>query len=147
MSTTTIESNLRNVRLLVATWNAGNAEPDPSQFKHMMPDKGEGYDMIVIGLQESTYALGVSKTDEEPKAPAATTSEDSSNNSLLLPCVEHLSKQFCSHLGSNFYMVAHNRRAQLQLFVFARITLQSSINNIEKTSENTGFMHVFPNKV
>lgn len=148
MSSTSVESNMRNVRLLVATWNAGNAEPDPSQFKHIMPDKGEGYDLIVIGLQESTYALGASKTDDdEPAAPAATSDDASANNSLLLPCVENLSKKFCNHLGSNFYMVAHNRRAQLQLFVFARITLQNAISNIEKTSENTGFMHVFPNKV
>lgn len=42
--------------------------------------------------------------------------------------------------------VVHNRRVQMQLFVFARRELEQSISHIEKSSENTGFLHVFPNK-
>ncbi len=35
----------------------------------------------------------------------------------------------------------------MQLFVFAKKSIQSRITNIEYSVENTGFLHVFPNKV
>lgn len=34
----------------------------------------------------------------------------------------------------------------MQLFVFARTSLQSRISNVQFSVENTGFLHVFPNK-
>ena len=45
-----------------------------------------------------------------------------------------------------FVQVVHNRRVQMQLFVFARKEIEQCISRIEKSSENTGFLHVFPNK-
>lgn len=40
----------------------------------------------------------------------------------------------------------HNRRAQMQMIIFCKISIRNRINNIIKNAENTGFMHVFPNK-
>ena len=41
------------------------------------------------------------------------------------------------------------RRAQLQLLLFAKTSLKDAIdvNSIESSAENTGFLHVLPNKV
>lgn len=44
------------------------------------------------------------------------------------------------------WQVAHCIRAQLQLYVFARRSLQPRISTVEMSIENTGFLHVFPNK-
>lgn len=35
----------------------------------------------------------------------------------------------------------------MQLFVFAKQSLQARISNVQFSVENTGFLHVFPNKV
>lgn len=35
----------------------------------------------------------------------------------------------------------------MQLFVFARTTLRKYISRVETSAENTGVLHVFPNKV
>ena len=48
-----------DVKLGVATWNVGNANPLDS-FTKIWPDRGDGFDICVMGMQESTY------TDEEP---------------------------------------------------------------------------------
>ncbi|RYY80996.1 hypothetical protein EON63_16445 [archaeon] len=40
----------------------------------------------------------------------------------------------------------HCHRAQLQLYVFARTSLQHRIKHVDKSIENTGILHVFPNK-
>lgn len=42
--------------------------------------------------------------------------------------------------------VQHCYRAQLQLYVFAKETLRHRISGVEQSIENTGFLHVFPNK-
>lgn len=35
----------------------------------------------------------------------------------------------------------------MQLFVFAKKSIQSRVSNVEFSVENTGFLHLFPNKV
>ncbi len=96
----------RNVKLLTMTWNVGNAETNPQQFKHLIPERGDGYDLIVLGMQESTYTIGADK-NAEPVAPAESAGQGgNTQKSVLLPCVEHLTKQICDHIGSEFYMVS-----------------------------------------
>ena len=43
--------------------------------------------------------------------------------------------------------VKHAHRAQMQLFVFAKKSIQSRVSGVEFSVENTGFLHLFPNKV
>jgi hypothetical protein len=52
-----------------------------------------------------------------------------------------------TYSGSEFYVVEYVRRAQLQLFIFARRNLSSHISDVVTSAENTGFLHIFPNKV
>lgn len=47
---------------------------------------------------------------------------------------------------ANNLQKAHNKRAQMQQLIFARHSLDRFISNVEMSAENTGFLHVFPNK-
>mgnify|MGYP003385620979 FL=1 len=132
----------RDVKLLTLSWNVGNAETQPQQYHHMIPPNGEGYDLIVIGLQESTYVMGADP-NVEPMPPSA---DQKNDDPTLLACIVQFKKCLSDHIGSGFYLVAHNVRAQMQIYVFARTSLKEHISNIEMCAENTGFMHVFPNK-
>lgn len=96
-----------------------------------IPKNGGDYDIIAIGLQESTY------TDEDSVRNITDTEQS----------IKDLSRDICAILGFSFYLVEHARRAQLQLFIFAKISLKNVISNVEKSAENTGFLHIFPNKV
>lgn len=40
----------------------------------------------------------------------------------------------------------HSYRAQMQIYVMVRKSLAGAISNVEERVENTGFLHVFPNK-
>ena len=107
---------------MVATFNMGNAPCN--DIDKLIPSKGEGLDLIVLGLQESTW-LGKITT------PVKTTN-------ILEPCVEELLSAIRNVLGERFKMVAHNKRAQLQMIIFAREALAKDIQNIAKSAENTG---------
>jgi hypothetical protein len=124
------EKSSRQAKIFCGTWNMGNAQGE--NMKHFIPEDGNDYDIIAIGLQESTYKIG----DESKEG--SSTSEG---------CIKHLSQELETILGKNFFIVEHARRAQMQLYIFARVTLKKHITNIEKSAENTGFLHIFPNKV
>jgi hypothetical protein len=124
------EKSSRQAKIFCGTWNMGNAQGE--NMKHFIPEDGKDYDIIAIGLQESTYKIG----DESKEG--SSTSEG---------CIKHLSQELEMILGKNFFIVEHARRAQMQLYIFARVTLKKHITNIEKSAENTGFLHIFPNKV
>lgn len=120
----------RAVKVFCGTWNMGNAKGEGIQ--HFVPPNGKDYDVIAIGLQESTYSVGDEVKD---------------GNSSSEGCIKHLGNELATILGKDFFVVEHARRAQMQLYVYARTNLQSSISNVEKSAENTGFLHIFPNKV
>jgi hypothetical protein len=133
------------MKVFVTSWNMGNA-PE-SGLKHVFSERNatDNYDVIVLGLQEATYRT-----------------KDGSD------CVAQLSLAIEAALGSGFFKVScfssrsvhiaalikicslkqvkHAQRGQMQLFVFAKKALQSRISNVQFSVENTGFLHVFPNK-
>ena len=43
-------------------------------------------------------------------------------------------------------IAVHSYRAQMQIYVMVRKNLFDAISNFEERLENTGFLHVFPNK-
>jgi hypothetical protein len=49
-------------------------------------------------------------------------------------------------LGDDFELVEHNKNAQMQLMIFARKSIVPFIANSHTSCENTGFMHLLPNK-
>ena len=118
----------RAIKVFCGTWNMGNAKGESIQ--NFVPPSGKDFDIIAIGLQESTYSVGDDVKD--------TASEG---------CIKHLGNEFATILGKDFFVLEHARRAQMQLYVYARTNLQSAISHIEKSAENTGFLHIFPNKV
>ena len=127
----------RSVKIFCGTWNMGNAKGE--LVDSFLPAKGGDYDIIVVGLQESTYTVEYAADDDVRRSISEKMAYEQS--------IKDLSRDFCSILGSNFFIVEHARRAQLQLFIFAKLSLKSFISHIEKSAENTGFLHIFPNKV
>jgi hypothetical protein len=99
----------------------GNAEPQGMEKIFNNHSAINQYDLIVLGLQESTYGN--------------------------MDSISHLSKYLTDLFGNEYFLVQHCYRAQLQLYVFGKIHLRSRITHIEQSIENTGILHVFPNKV
>eukprot|EP01038_Epipyxis_sp_PR26KG_P007396 gene7396-10080_t len=120
-----MQTSIENLKLFVATWNMGNAEPEG--FQALLFEREEKFDMYVIGLQESTYSI-------------------SNKNASGDACIPHLINHLKTIMGSNYHMLEHCYRAQLQLYIFVANHLKDKITNIETKIENTGILHVFPNK-
>ncbi len=158
-----------NINLMTATFNMGNAQCD--EIDNLVPKNGETndgkhLDMIVLGLQESTWlqAIYPSKfADRELSEKAEKANSQKSGTDLITEgfgfivdrlshfespelCVNQLKSSIQTTLGDGFYLVAHNKRAQLQLFVYARVELKPRIREVHRSVENTGFLHLFPNK-
>ncbi len=114
-----------SLNVFVTSWNMGNAEAEGMNFIFSEKEALMKYDIFAIGLQESTYVVNANST---------------------LDSIMHLKAYLEELFYENFYVVEHCYRAQLQMYVFARYSLKNRITNIEKCIENTGFLHVFPNK-
>jgi hypothetical protein len=120
----------RNLKVFVGTWNMGNKRGEG--MDDFLPTADGDFDIIAIGLQESTYSVGDTKD---------------ASQAVFDACIAHLSQEFTSILGPQYYIVKQVKRAQLQLYIFAKKVLKTSISDIHWSAENTGFLHVFPNKV
>lgn len=59
------------LKILVASWNVGNAMPpkDPKLIHEWIPEGGGDFDVIVIGLQESSYREKTSSSSSNATAP------------------------------------------------------------------------------
>jgi hypothetical protein len=113
---------MSSLKLFVASWNVGNAKPDG--IEQLLPVGGGGYDLIVLGMQESTYTAELDKD-----------------------CIHELRDMITSTVGTEYGIIKHNRRAQMQLYIIASNSIIKSITNIEANAENTGLLGIFPNKV
>jgi endonuclease/exonuclease/phosphatase family metal-dependent hydrolase len=114
------------IKILITTWNMGNAEPAGLQSIFGSKSDIENFDVFAIGLQESTYTMKAGGKDAD--------------------CISQLAALLKEIFGPNYYLVAHCHRAQMQLYLFAKGSLKHRIGNLEMSIENTGFLHVFPNK-
>mmetsp|Transcript_24844 Transcript_24844/g.41402 ORF Transcript_24844/g.41402 Transcript_24844/m.41402 type:complete len:642 (+) Transcript_24844:209-2134(+) len=110
-------------KVFIMSWNMGNAEAEGLENVFTEQNIVGQYEIIVLGLQESTYSM--------------------KNNG---DCIAHLQSMVKGIMGGNYFQVMHAHRAQMQLYVFAMKSLQRRITNVQKSVENTGFLHVFPNK-
>jgi hypothetical protein len=115
------------VKLLVASWNMGNAKA--TNLDVLIPNQGAGYDMIVLGCQESTY---------KAKKGITTLFMDAS--------VAELRDSVEAAIGDEFYRAHYVKQVQMQLLIYARKEMRSRISNLEYSTENTGFFGVLPNK-
>jgi hypothetical protein len=128
-------SSLDEVKVFVTSWNMGNAEPEG--FAHILKEKNafNEFDIFAIGLQESTFPVKRMSVGN-----AASGTHESINyfaNYLMTEIFD----------DKTFFVINHCYRAQLQLFLVAKLSLKDRITKIESCMENTGFLHVFPNKV
>lgn len=153
----------------------GNKATD--DLDELIPDKGAGFDLIVLGLQESTYSikstksLKVQQAKPNPEAPNTSFNEDDEDEveddgvgedndqtsqamfgratslaASIEPSYQHLLDSILHVIGETFVIVKKARRAQMQLLIFCRRELKHAISKVERSSENTGFLHLLPNK-
>ena len=130
LSDVDLEMGAGSLKLEVITWNVGNADPSTAWPK-VLGGLPEDVDMLVIGLQESTFSI---KGDKD-----VTSKVD------IIASIHH-TKAALSKALPRMRIVKHCFRAQMQLYVLAEKELCSRITNVEERIENTGFLHVFPNK-
>jgi hypothetical protein len=115
------QTDLPKLKLSVTTWNMGNAEPGGIEKIFGSGSEVSRFDIYAVGLQESRYS-----SDQD--------------------CIIHLQNRL-KEILKGYIIVKHNRRAQLQLYIFARESISHRIGDVEESIENTGFLHLFPNKV
>lgn len=121
-----LEGGKMHLKILVVSWNIGNAQP-PLKLDGLFPEELHEYDLVVIGLQESFYRIEVGIEN-------------------LTDCYSDFSLKCSQHLGKRFFRVQQVKREQMQMLVFASRRIKSSINKVERNAENTGLLHMFPNK-
>jgi len=164
-----------NIRLGIMTWNMGNASPGDEWVNTAFPNRGQDFDVIAIGMQESTFSMttlkDVHKGDEQvaagsPPVPAAKAASpgpavDSGKRpesvrrisifkgggiqEALAPCVGAVRDSIEQSLP-DFQVVEHCRRVQMQLYVLVRKSLFPHVSNVKSAAENTGLFSIFPNK-
>ena len=144
-----IKNKEKEIKLFCGTWNMGNAKA--VGLEQFIPEGGGGYDIIVIGLQESSY---INKdhhqnTKNKMRLSGSTKSQKVTIDQVIFnidASVSNIKAIFISFLGPKYYMVDHESRFQMQLFVFALHSLKTSISNVERRCQNTGTLRM-PNKV
>jgi hypothetical protein len=148
--------SIGNVKILCGSWNMGNAEPEG--LDSLVPPGGGDYDIIVLGLQESTYTRGANTSGKSPVAASHSSDMLSSSKQknidavlenieeAFLPSIAHLGGELRNLLGPDFDLLEHSNRYQMQLYIFVRKHLKPHISNVEKSVENTGFLSIMPNK-
>lgn len=122
------DSCQRDVKVLCMTWNVGNADPTDA-WQSIFRDVPEDVELLVIGLQESTFSIKTKTAHKDGLIASINHTKD-----VLLQRLPHMQ------------LVKHCWRAQMQLYVFQAKTFSGKISHVEERIENTGFLHVFPNK-
>eukprot|EP00981_Chlorochromonas_danica_P012159 scaffold4581_cov209-Ochromonas_danica.AAC.3 len=104
-----MSSSQEKLKIFVTTWNMGNAEPQGMEAIFEEKQAIGQYDLIVIGLQESTYSVKAGNGSDS---------------------ISHLGKHIRDILGDQY---EESKRHRI-------------VGKPEKSIENTGILHVFPNK-
>lgn len=136
-----------NIKVGIVTWNMGNESPDDS-FNNLYANGGDDYDIIVFGFQEGTYPLK-GNGDSGPANPDLVGKRRASIQNAT-SCTIDIEARIDAMLNKSeedeFELVNHTERGQMHLIVYSRTTVAPFISNIEFRQENTGFLHIFPNK-
>jgi hypothetical protein len=91
----------RNIRLMIITWNLGNAAPGSGELDQLLiaPDE-QPYDLIAIGMQESTWAV-----NSEENGVVRVGSVSQSIEHAREPSVLVLQQRILDIIGGDFYLV------------------------------------------
>ena len=113
--TSTTDIQLKDIKLFIGSWNVGNAPPE--NIHYFLPgaesDKWNYYDLIVVGLQESTYPLA--SEENEPFVVKKLTTEKSMAGKVFAnvankvePCIPHLINVIMTTIGQEYELVSCN---------------------------------------
>lgn len=158
------------LKLLVCSWNVGNSPP-PKLLDDWIPQDGVGFDLVVCGLQESTFSSKkhIKKIDsaksklmmnrrgtneereerenndrrEEEEYQSRRDARESADEKLDR---QKLVRQLQAQLGPRFNTVASTHLWQMRLIVFARDNLREQVTDVSIAEEATGVGHVVGNK-
>lgn len=138
---------LQDIRMGVMTWNMGNASPGEDWVTTAFPEGGKDFDLIAIGMQESTYQMSAIETAQSAEVNPGVKQRRGSQivDVAIGACIGALFATIERSLP-DFQIVKHCHRVQMQLYVLVRKPLFEHVDNVEFAIENTGFMHLFPNK-
>jgi len=102
---------------------------------------GKNFDLIVVGMQESTW---------KESGPKATTKKALSEDEILNAMEEHhtatLREMMQDILGEGYCSVAEEQRGQMRLYIFAANEIVEEINEVRISGANTGIGNVMANK-
>lgn len=118
--------------IFVSSWNVGNSCPN-NDLREFIPEEGGDYDMLVLGMQESTYKI-------------SDTSYPITGIDIGEACILDLKEKVLNIVGREYILVQLVRRSQMQVFVIAKKSLLPNISNVQANAENTGILGIFPNK-
>jgi len=131
-----------SLKLLVCSWNVGNAAP-PKVLDAMIPPRGGTYDIIVMGVQECTYheeesAVNIEEQEEYERRSKSICEKEREKNDFM--------RIVQTQVGSDFYNKASITLWQMRLVVFVRHSHGEAVSGIEVVSEATGIGNVMGNK-
>ena len=184
----TAETSDHELTILVCSANLGNAEPSLQDMAAWIPTKGkcnlvtplssasslleqkDSFDLLAIGMQESTWSAGFAKRasstmlDETETSgyadasnsniaeeeDAATDAQDAQDAQVLQERtkkdISKLAALLDSTLGQEYKLIAETQRGQMRLVLMGRHALAADLTDLKITGENTGVAHVLANK-
>lgn len=146
-----------DLKVLVCTANIGNAEPTQESMEAWIPLRGsckavtkfdgkrmrEGsFDIIAIGMQESTWSENASKRQSSRKE----VSEEDILNAMEEHHTASLREMLQDILGAGYSAVAEDQRGQMRLYVWASNHIVEDITDVQISGANTGIGGVIANK-
>jgi hypothetical protein len=119
-------------RVLVTTWNMGDAKPPSKPFDDwFFEDPGVPTDIIAVGVQEGSY-------------------ESQRKGGKKLTCDKHWHEKIGKYLNeqttSKYKMVAREVMLTMSIVVFVREDRNLKVENVKTSQEATGIGHVVGNK-
>ena len=127
----------RPIKLLVLTWNVGNAAPDFAELAQWLPVLGGDFDLVAVGTQENDGY------DKGPKKKSIF------SHSLVRSWEQAIQQR----LGADWAMAAHRTLWEMRLSVYARRATLSPLSKsplriakVQTVASATGAAHLLGNK-
>ena len=127
----------RPIKLLVLTWNVGNAAPDFAELAQWLPVLGGDFDLVAVGTQENDGY------DKGPKKKSI----------FSHSAVKSWEQAIQQRLGADWAMAAHRTLWEMRLSVYARRATLSPLSKsplriakVQTVASATGAAHLLGNK-
>ncbi|OQS02462.1 phosphatidylinositol-3,4,5-trisphosphate 5-phosphatase [Thraustotheca clavata] len=149
------------LQVLIGSWNVGNKMP-PTSVDPWLPQGGGGFDVIAVGLQESSFKKSSSSSndvfdeddDDEENGEVVEVTEvsppkqlqKSPSNASKRNLNSHYPfyQQLEEHFGQDYVIAGHVDLMEIRLIVF--VHNRHEFTDVEKITEATGVGNVIGNK-